>query len=79
MVNNRIDALEELRKQLAGADVDLLQEMVKVFTERLMGADADAVPLRVNSAGEPQPDPHRSLCATKRRRVAAALSAAVTW
>ena len=43
MVNNRIDALEDLRKQLEGADVDLLREMVKVFAERLMGADADAV------------------------------------
>ena len=43
MVNNRIDALEDLRKQPEGADVDLLREMVKVFAERLMGADADAV------------------------------------
>ena len=42
MVNNRIDALEDFRKQLEGADVDLLREMVKVFAEQLMGADADA-------------------------------------
>ena len=43
MVTNRIDALEEFRKQLEGADVDLLREMVKVFAEQLMGADADAL------------------------------------
>ena len=42
MVGNRIDALEDFRKQLEGADVDLLREMVKVFAEQLMGADADA-------------------------------------
>ncbi len=43
MVKNRIDALEDFRKQLEGADVDLLREMVKVFAEQLMGADADTV------------------------------------
>ena len=43
MVGNRIDALESFRKQLEGADVDLLKEMLKVFAERLMGADADAL------------------------------------
>ena len=43
MVKDRIDALEDFRKQLEGADVDLLREMVKVFAEQLMGADADAV------------------------------------
>jgi len=43
VVTNRIDALEEFRKQLEGADVDLLREMVKVFAEQLMGADADAL------------------------------------
>ena len=43
MVRNRIDALEDFRKQLEGADVDLLREMVKVFAEQLMGADADAL------------------------------------
>ncbi len=40
---DRIDALEDFRKQLEGADVDLLREMVKVFAEQLMGADADAL------------------------------------
>jgi len=43
VVNNRIDALEDFRKQLEGADVDLLREMVKIFAEQLMGADADAL------------------------------------
>ena len=43
MVRNRIDALEAFRKQLEGADVDLLREMVKVFAEQLMGAEVDAV------------------------------------
>jgi putative transposase len=42
LVTDRIDALESFRKQLEGADVDLLREMVKVFAEQLMGADADA-------------------------------------
>jgi putative transposase len=42
VVRNRIDALEDFRKQLEGADVDLLREMVKVFAQQLMGADADA-------------------------------------
>jgi hypothetical protein len=31
VVKNRIDALEDFRKQLEGADVDLLREMVKIF------------------------------------------------
>jgi len=43
VVKDRIDALEDFRKQLEGADVDLLREMVKVFAEQLMGADADAL------------------------------------
>ena len=43
MVRDRIDALEAFRKQLEGADVDLLREMVKVFAEQLMGAEVDAV------------------------------------
>jgi putative transposase len=43
VVENRIDALESFRKQLEGADIDLLREMVKVFAEQLMGADADAL------------------------------------
>jgi len=40
VVKDRIDALEDFRKQLERADVDLLREMVKVFAEQLMGADA---------------------------------------
>src|SRR5215203_1390261 len=36
VVKNRIDALEDFRKQLEGADVDLLREMVKIFAERLL-------------------------------------------
>jgi putative transposase len=57
VVENRIDVLEEFRKQLERADVDLLREMVKVFAEQLMGADADALcgadygersPVRIN-------------------------------
>jgi hypothetical protein len=43
VVKDRIDALEDFRKQLEGADVDLLRQMVKVFAEQLMGADADAL------------------------------------
>ena len=43
MVKNRIDVLEDFRKQLEGADVDLLREMVKVFSEQLMGAEVDAI------------------------------------
>jgi hypothetical protein len=42
VVGNRIDVLEEFHKQLEGADVDLLLEMVKVFAEQL-GAEADAL------------------------------------
>jgi putative transposase len=42
VARNRIDALEDFRKQLEGSDVDLPREIVKVFAEQLMGADADA-------------------------------------
>lgn len=42
MVRDRIDALGDFRKQLEGAYVDLLREMVRVCAEQLMGADADA-------------------------------------
>src|SRR3989454_2699721 len=38
-----MDALGWLRKQLAEADTDLLREMVKLFCEQLMGAQADAI------------------------------------
>ena len=43
MVPDTMDALSWLRKQLESADVDLLREMVKVFCERLMGAEVDAM------------------------------------
>ncbi len=43
MVDTTMDALEWLRKQLVEADPDLLREMVKVFAEQLMGAEADAL------------------------------------
>jgi len=43
VAKNRIDVLEDFRKQLEGADLDLLREMVKVFAEQLIGADADAL------------------------------------
>jgi putative transposase len=43
VVKNRIEDLESFRKQLEGADVDLLREMGKIFAEQLMGADADAL------------------------------------
>ena len=50
MVRNRIDVLEQFRKQLEGADVDLLRDMVKVFSELLMGAEVDA---RTHVPGRP--------------------------
>ncbi len=43
MVRERIDVLERFRKQLEGADIDLLREMVKVFAEQLMGTEVDTV------------------------------------
>ncbi len=43
MVGNRIDGLEAFRKQLEGADIDLLREMVKIFAKQLMGAEVDAL------------------------------------
>jgi len=43
VVKDRIDQLQDFRKQLEGADVDMLREMVKLFAEQLMGADADAL------------------------------------
>jgi len=43
VVPDTMDALSWLRKQLESADVDLLREMVKVFCERLMGAEVDAM------------------------------------
>jgi transposase-like protein len=38
-----MDALSWLRKQVESADTDLLREMVRVFAERLMGAEVDAL------------------------------------
>ena len=43
MINESIDALVWLRKQLETDDNDLLREMVRSFAEGLMSADADAV------------------------------------
>jgi len=43
VVPDTMDALSWLRKQLESADVDVLREMVKVFCERLMGAEVDAL------------------------------------
>ena len=43
MVENNMDLLGWLRKQLAEAEPDLLREMVKSFAEALMGAEADAL------------------------------------
>jgi hypothetical protein len=42
VVDPTMDALANLRKQVAEADTDLLRGMVKVFAERLMSAEADA-------------------------------------
>ena len=42
-VPHNMDALEWLRKHLEDEGSDLLREMVKVFAERLMGAEVDAV------------------------------------
>jgi putative transposase len=38
-----MDALAYLRKRSPRANTDLLREMVKVFAERLMSAEADAL------------------------------------
>ena len=43
MVENNMDLLGWLRKQLAEAEPDLLREMVRSFAEALMGAEADAL------------------------------------
>ena len=47
MVNNTMDALEWLRKQLDGDENDLLREMVREFAQRLMAPEVDAL----NGAG----------------------------
>jgi putative transposase len=43
VVNNTMDALEWLRKQLDGGENDLLREMVREFAQRLMAAEVDAL------------------------------------
>lgn len=43
MVNNNMDALEWLRKQLDGDENDLLREMVREFAHQLMAAEVDAL------------------------------------
>jgi hypothetical protein len=42
VVPNTMDALEWLGKQLEDEGSDLLREMVRVFAERLMVAEAEA-------------------------------------
>lgn len=43
MTKETMDRLEWLRKVLAEGDVDLMREMLKVFAEELMSAEADAI------------------------------------
>ncbi len=43
MVDTTMDGLAWLRKQVERADTDLLREMVKLFCERLMGEEIDAI------------------------------------
>jgi hypothetical protein len=43
VINESMDALVWLRKQLETGDNDLLREMVRSFAEGLMGAEADAM------------------------------------
>jgi putative transposase len=43
VVNNTMDALEWLRKQLDSDENDLLREMVREFAQRLMAAEVDAL------------------------------------
>jgi putative transposase len=43
VVNNTMDAVEWLRKQLDGDENDLLREMVREFAQRLMAAEVDAL------------------------------------
>jgi len=43
VVDNTMDALAWLRKQLDGDENDLLREMVREFAQRLMAAEVDAV------------------------------------
>jgi transposase-like protein len=43
VVDNKMDALAWLRKQLDGDENDLLREMVREFAQRLMAAEVDAL------------------------------------
>jgi putative transposase len=43
VVDTTMDGLSWLRKQVEQADTDLLREMVRVFAERLMAEEADAI------------------------------------
>ena len=43
MVDNTMDALDWLRKQLDGDENDLLREMVREFAQRLMAAEVDVL------------------------------------
>jgi putative transposase len=43
VVDPTMDAVEAFRKQLDGAGIDVLRELVKVFTERLMAEEADSI------------------------------------
>jgi putative transposase len=43
VVDTKMDGLSWVRKQLEQADTDLLREIVKLFCERLMGEEADAI------------------------------------
>lgn len=43
MAEERIDGFEGLRKLIAGADADLLRELVEVMVSKLMGAEVDAI------------------------------------
>ena len=43
MVDPTMDAVEAFRKQLDGAGIDVLRELVKVFAERLMAEETEAI------------------------------------
>jgi len=43
VVDSTMEGLSWVRKQVEQADTDLLREMVKLFCERLMGEEADAI------------------------------------
>ena len=41
MTTNRVKLINDIRKSLEGGDTDMLREMVRIFAETLMGAEAD--------------------------------------